>query len=471
MTAISSMRHRLPARSGAHVAAIAPLLAILLGGCFSLSRVETDVYTITRRDTTVQENVINAPGDRDNGTIYPSPRTETITRRYTQQDSLVERRYPAFLRFGGIEAASFFAPGGSSQGAGNGLFGIYNLLSVRRKNDTKIFGANMYRIMPYEARLRWFNDEPNWTIGFSPYESFTLQRDSSSTVSTGEQLWSFANLYIRKRFFLRDRPPYVMAVPFFGLGVFPSQYVNTGVTLDVGSLGGFNLRGYAGFVGGTWLGRTVPSGSQGYGLAFPYFGLGVSTLDFVNKTEELFVEWKDQRPTALEVSGVNLVVTKSLSGAPAFGQDSAVKGSSPFTGLILRLASANVPLPFGERRFFLGTTLLNIMALSRDEIAIGFLPLRAGYRFNLYDEDLSLEPFAELNYYPSTAFQLGARVSTRVADWAVLDGYAAYVNGSANLDVLTGLEDLQVLRGYSAVYIGVGIGLGDVIYRPSEVRW
>lgn len=473
---VGGFRHRLALAASALAASaprLLPLLlaataSILLPGCFSISRVETDLYSNTRRDTTIRENVINTPGDRDNGTIYPSPRTVEITRRYTQQDSIVNRYYPAFLRLGGIEAASFFAPGGSTRGAGNGLFGLYDLLTLRRTKDTKTFAANMYRIAPYETRLRWLGDEPNWTIGFSAIERFVRQRDSSSDISSNEELLSIgANVYIRKRIFFRERPPYVMLVPFFGLSAFPSQYVNLGSTLDVGSLGGFNLRAYAGYVAGTRLGAL----GGGDGMAFPYFGLGVSALDFVNRTDELFVEWKDYQHVALEVSGLNVNFIKSFSDGGTFGTDSATTSSAPFTGLNLRAASATIPLPFGDRRFFVGASLLNLMILSKSEIAISFLPIRAGYRMNVYKEDFFVEPFAELSYYPSSAFQIGLRGVARISDYFPLEAYLAYANGSANLDVLTGLEDLAGKAGFSTIYFGIGIGVGDVIHKPAEVHW
>ncbi len=81
------------------------VLVILFTGCsFSISRIESDKYTLTEVDTTVYTDVKNLPGNgRDNGTIYPSPRVSNSTRRYLQTDTIVERRYPNFLRFGIIE--------------------------------------------------------------------------------------------------------------------------------------------------------------------------------------------------------------------------------------------------------------------------------------------------------------------------------------------------------------------------------
>jgi len=453
-----------------HIAIIIILLGAL-PGCFSVTRVETDLYTITERDTTIRQDVRNAPGERDNGTIYPSPRSVQIDREYTQRDSTVERFYPAFLRFGGIETAGFLAPGASTDGGGNGLFGLYRLLNGKSKADTKTFTSYMYRIMPYELPLRAFNDAPDWTVGTAAFERFVYPRDNSASIEADEQLTGVFPLYVRKRFFLRDKPPYVMVVPFLGVAIAPSQYVNFGATFDVGSYGGFNLRAYAGYIAGSNL---IPRDEDGNSpnVSFPYFGLGVSALDFVNRNEELVTEWKDHDHSAIEVSALNvdLIYSNNLSGDSAV---SAALGDSTRgfpTGAMVKLASANFPLPFGDGRFFVGTTLFNLYWLSKSEVTFGFLPIRAGYRFSILGDDLNLEPFAEYTYYPGSAFQLGARASLKIYDWSQLEVVAGYISGSPGLDVVTGYEDLRGLGDFSTIYLGVGIGLGDIFHSFEEVN-
>jgi hypothetical protein len=451
--------------------------ATMLAGCFSISRVETDTYTITHRDTTIRENVRNTPGERDNGTIYPSTRTVEITRDYVERDSVVNRYYPAFLRFGGIETAGFIAGGGSTQGGGHGLFGLYQLFDRKLPSESKIFDAYMYRIMPYEVRLRVFEDDPDWTVGTAAFEEFIIHRDSVDKLKSNESLQGILPLYVRKRFFLRDKPPYVMVVPFLGVGIATSQYVNFGATLDVGSYGGFNIRAYAGYVAGTTLALQKPESAGNYDVSFPYFGIGVSALDFVNKTDELFVEWKDQKHNAIEVSALNfdLVYSFSTKGGSFFNIDSNGTRSTKDTsigfptGAILKLATATYPLPFANGHFFVGTSLFNFMGIASDEIAFGFLPIRVGYRTNLLENDLSLEPFAEFTYYPSTAFHLGVRTSLKVYDWARLNVVAGYVDGSLNLDVLAKANWLKQYGSFNAYYLGVGIGIGDIFHTPEEV--
>ncbi len=452
---------------------------ILLPGCYTITRTEEDLYTITQSDTTIRENVLNTPGDRENGTIYPTPRTIEITREYVQRDSTVERHYPAFLRFGGIETASLLTAGGSTDGAGNGLFGLYELLTLNNTDDTKTFTGSLYRIMPYEIRLRWFDDAPNWTIGTAGVEFLQRQRDSSAEYDSDEQLIGIAPIYIRKRYFLRDTPPYVMVVPFVGLSPWgPSHYINLGSTLDVGSIGGFNARAYVGYAAGV---VNLFGTDNAAGVSFPYVGIGVSALDFVNKTEELFVEWKDHDHNALEVSGLNLDLVRAFSDTEdPFGATLADSNAPtpPISGAILRFASASIPVPIGDRRWFVGTSLFNLIALNSTDVAFGFLPLRTGYRFNLLKDELSFEPFAELTYFPSTALHFGGRVVLEMPEIPeiglkdfpfTINAVFGVVNGSTNLDVLTGVEELSSPNDFTTPYIGIGIGIGNALFTPEEV--
>lgn len=455
------------------------LLALALSGCFAVTRTETDLYTITDRDTTVRETLNNAPGERDNGTIYPSPRSVEVSRRYVQRDSSVSRYFPAFLRFGGIETASLIGIGGSAQGSGNGLFGLYDLLNLRRTDDSRIFSANMFRFFPYETRLRWFNDAPNWTVGTSPVEMFFIQKDSSSEVDPGEYLYSFFNGYIRHRIFFRQEPPYIMLVPFVGVSIYPSVYANVGATLDAGSYGGFNLRAYGGLISGTSSLTASPGDDRDYGVTFPYAGIGISALDFVNKTEELFIEWKDHDHSAIEVSIANLDLVYSTSATTSlFAMENAAdQPSMNFpTGIIARIATATYPLPFADGRFFAGTSLFSVVGLSASEVGYGFLPLRGGYRYNLLNDELNLEPFVEVTYYPSTMFHIGTRATIKVFDWLQASALAGFVTGSTNIDVIAGLRRASDIRGldgidnFSAPYLGIGVGIGDFLRTPEEVR-
>jgi hypothetical protein len=176
------------------------LILMLLDGCSTITtRVEQDIFTITHRDTTDQFLVQNAPGNRDNGVIYPSSRRLISERNMLKQDSIVERRYPDFIRLGAFESIGFFIGGDKQHSAGYGLFGIfpnYEDISVsnRGKPDYTIKGG-LYRFGIAEWRLRWFRDAPDWTVGTSMIEIIAPEARIEKTLS------SVFPLYLRKRFF------------------------------------------------------------------------------------------------------------------------------------------------------------------------------------------------------------------------------------------------------------------------------
>jgi len=447
------------------------IVGLALSGCFSITRIETDQYTITERDTTIREDAKNIPGERDNGTIYPSPRTVEIHRQYVQRDSIVTRDYPNFLRAGGIEMASFISPGTSEAGRGNGLFGLYQLLSLKSVDSTKTFGANMYRLMPYEIYLPLFDDD-NWTLGSAAYELFTYQKDSSATLEPGESLSGVLPIYIRRRFFLREVPPFVMVVPFIGVSYVPSVYVNVGATFDVGSYGGMNVRAYAGYVTGTdWLSaRDEPQ--EDFALDFPYIGIGVSGLDFVNIVPELYIEWKDHKHSAIEVSAVNFnLVTSTAGSSTSFFNQKNADTAAPFpTGTLFTVASAHYPLPFADGNFFAGTSLFNLMGLAKGEVAYSFIPVRFGYRRQLIGESLNATAFAELNYFPQSAFHIGLRGSLAIAKWVTFNVVGGWVSASANDDVAEGLRDFLAPESFSTFYTGIGFGFGDLFNSLETVQ-
>ena len=155
-------------------------------------------------------------------------------------------------------------------------------------------------------------------------------------------------IYIRKRYFLREQIPYVIVQPTVGIGIIPTpmNYINLGVTLDVGSLGGMNLHAYLGYIAGTQFFGSLDSSLQNHHLSqsssFPYFGLGVSAFDFVNTVDETQHEWKEYRQSSLEVTWFNLTAIHSFHG------DSSLFG--PVRGLLpgLRRASPPSSIPSGR---------------------------------------------------------------------------------------------------------------------------
>src|SRR5579883_2167187 len=165
------------------------VLFVLAGGIISgcaITRTETDYYTITDRDTTAKHIAPAVPGSSsDNGVIFPSSRITEIDRNTLSHDSTYDRKYPNFLRAGGLETAGLLTTS-SSAGLPFGFLGIYSFFDLdnlgasntvigsngvtNQPTPNHLFKGELLRIAPFEYRLRWFNDAPNWTIGWSGLE-------------------------------------------------------------------------------------------------------------------------------------------------------------------------------------------------------------------------------------------------------------------------------------------------------------
>lgn len=445
---------------------VALLLSLVLGGC--VTRTELDTYTITVRDTTYRMRVRNIPGD-ENGVVFPSSRLTSVHNGTISYDSTYERKYPDFMRYGLMEFGGMIT-GGAGPGVGAGLFGVYTLLDSNRINNlvlakqNSLFKGRLFRLLPLEYRLRWFDDAPDWTIGWSAYESLSQNDDESNTLTSVG-----TNLYVRKRFWFRDRVPYVFASPFFGISLYPSLYVNMGGELTLGSIGGFNIRGYLGLATGfTWQGA-LPPDQVAHGITTAYAGLGVSAMDFINKVSETEHEWVDYLHESVEVSALEIDLYDAFSNYPNLFSKNV---KLPFTGAGITLATAHVPLGIFNGKFWIGTSLFKMFALGYDQALLSVLPLRFGYREYLIAEDLTLEPFIELNYYPSSFVNLGARLKLntfRDLTVGINAGFASGSTGAFYPRIFT--SDASVIPGeLNSLYIGISLGLKDRYNTPAHVH-
>ncbi len=420
-----------------------------------------DYYTITARDTTVHETAKNIPGSAaDNGVVFPSSRDIQIERQTMSYDSSSERDYPAFMRYGFLELAGLVTGSGYA-GVGPGLFGAYSLLDtlgpagsfVTKNRPNNIFKGMIVRVLPIEFRLRWFNDARDWTIGTHLMEYFAR--------SDKDYLLSFANVYIKKRYWIRERIPYIFATPFVGFSLAPSLYVNAGAELQFGSYGGMNLRAYAGYIGGFDLTtkKTVD---------FPYVGLGVSVLDFTNRVIETERQWKDYTHSAVEVSAIDLM------GIHAFTQTNNLFDTTlhlPITGAGIRIATAHFPLPVADGHFWAGTTLFNFFSTGFSQSSFSVLPLRIGYRKYFIAEDLSLEPSIEFNYYPSLYVNVSAKLKLDTFlgyTFSLVGGYAGGSTGAFVSSLLYSNLSPQSVN-FGSIYMGVSFGIKDYMLTPERV--
>ncbi len=460
--------------------------SVFFSGCFlshvenPITRTETDYYTITDRDTSVREVVRNTPGSsQDNGVVFPSSRETQIYRNTLSHDSTHDRPYPNFLRAGGLETAGLLGSS-SSNGLGPGLFGVFALANStqflltssgapvtgtlyrptdsQNSNGNQLFKGELIRFMPYEYRLRWFNDAPNWTLGWSAIELLAKDENRNNWLSSYA-----ANIYLRRRIILSDQIPYLIFSPFLGASVFPSGYLNLGGELQFGSLAGMNLRAYAGFAGGfnSWSSPTTT-------VAFPYLGLGVSVLDFTNLAEETEHEWKYYTHTGIDVNIFEITMMATSTKYTSIWQDSTL----PLNASQIRLATVEIPLPFGNYHFWAGTSLINWFGMGFGNQAVGIFPLRMGYRYYLGGEDLMLEPFIEYNYYPSNVFNIGAQL--KLDTWThenigITLGYAAGTPGAFSPQLIN-TAGLSQSQNFSTAYLGISLFLGDWDQTPESIR-
>jgi hypothetical protein len=458
-------------------------VGLLMVGCsgsvpYQVTRTETDHYTITTRDTTINEQIRNNPGSsEDNGVVFPSSKTRRIYRETMSYDSSHDRSYPAFLRFGGLEFASTLT-GAPGPGHGAGFLGVYSLFdstvttTVTGEKEKMFFQGHILRIIPIEYPLRWFNDAPDWTWGMSAYENIAQNNDANKFLTS-----IAANLYIRKRFWLRDIKPFVIFSPFVGISAVPSAYINLGGELTLGSYGGFNIRAYAGVAYGfTWEFYKSNNGEPLPTIITPYIGLGVSALDFINKPSDLLREWKDYSHSAVELSILNIEPIYATAGYPNLFDTATVK--IPITGITLELATAHFPLSnLFNGKFWAGTTLFKLFAPGYNQQGFSVLPLRFGYREYLFAEDLTIEPQIELSYYPSQIANLSAKLKLNMFNDFTLGFTMGYASGSPGAflpgvfsQVTNNTTYAKELSTFNTFYFGITFGIKDRYYTPQRVK-
>ncbi len=443
----------------------------LTTGCGSVTRTERDLYTTTTLDTVVTERVTNPPGERDNGVIAPSSRVENRIRTVSYKDSVSVREYPNFIRWSLFEGVGLL--GSSIDGSAStrtGLFGLYydiNELILNRlpADSSTVFDGYMFRIGLTEWKLDWFDNAPNWTWGITGYE--IIRADDEHTM-TGVGV-----LNLTKRFYLRDKIPYMAIRPSISFALFPSQYINTSVSADLGSIGGVNLRLYTGLaVGGDLLGKTTEVNT------IPYAGLGVSVMDFLNREEELDTEWKYHEHSSWEIGAAEITLLGSQADRSIFSARRSGADAPTIKGITARVAVADVALPILDYRLSLGTSLANIVFLGSTEFGIGILPLRLTYHWMPLQSTMRVEPFAEINFAPSSFFHAGVRAAFPIAEQMTIHLTAGWANGRTGSTV-PGRDGLGysidarriVDSHFGAIYIGIGASIFDHLFARKDLRY
>lgn len=461
------IRHFLPG--------IALCVAVVVVGCGSYTRVERDIYTITNADTVVTERVQNQPGDRDNGIVYPSTRSITMARTVNQHDSAVERLYPSFIRLGLFEGIGLIGSKiDTAPSTNTGLFGVYYdisrlFFSQADTTTSSLFSGYIYRIGIGEWKLNWFDNDPGWSWGVTMAEFIRPDADNSHA------LLGAGVLTINKRIYFSSLIPYVTVRPSISLSMVPSQYVNASVSAEVGSIGGVNLRAYAGYA----FGANLFVQPVNY-ISFPYFGIGASVIDFLNREEELNVEWKYHEHSAWEIGVIDFVLAGSSADLSAFAADQVGDKVPVIKGGTGRIAFASIALPILDYRFSLGTALANVVVLGAYEYGLSMFPIRATYHWNPFGSTFVVEPFFEYNFAPSTFAHMGVRFAVPVGEQTSVQLVAGWASGNTGAGVKVGdtefgrridNEAFSTSADFSAFYIGIGASLFDRIFGRGDLRY
>ena len=440
---------------------------------FNMTRVETDVYSVTELDTTFLYEQKNTPGNRDNGIIYPSSRTMKSERTLILRDSIVERRYPDFIRLGLFESVGMMFSG-KDFSSGTGIFGIFpdfDSFQKRKKEKTYVFDGGLYRLGIAEYRLRWFQDAPNWTLGTSLVELI------APDTRLEKALISVLPIYIRKRFFIHENIPYIAFTPAVGIGYYPSQYINLSASFDIGSLSGLNLRTYLGYAYG-YNSESSPQvrnsiyPSEAQTSSFPYIGVGISFLDFLNTVPETYNEWKEMEHSGWNIGFLQVGMLASGADISVFSSNDSSNSLGGFKGFMFKVANASVAIPVLNNQFYLGTSLASVLVFGKEEWGMGVLPVRFGYWQVILADELITEPFIEFSYYPSSIVNIANRVNLKLSEWLNINlvlGYAVgnTSNGFGN-DII---NELGKPKEFSRPYFGITLGITDRIFNPRDLRY
>ena len=289
-----------------------------------------------------------------------------------------------------------------------------------------------------------------------------------------------APIYVRKRYYLREEIPYICVTPAAGIAWFPglSNYLNLSASLDIGSIGGLNLRAYLGLFLGYNSSKTnqvansdLLENNESVTDVFPYFGIGISVLDFHNLVPETETEWKYHEHSSWRIGlaqyGALWTNAKYSYRKNPNSEDDLLKGFS------FSFANASIALPwFAENKFYLGTSLINLFVLGSSNWGLGILPVRAGMVQTLVAKELTIEPFIEWNYYPSTFVNFGGKLNMQVSEKFTVGIIAGYASGSTNLQFAGDLSNEFGTGGdISGMYFGINLGLIDQIFTSEELRY
>ena len=207
-------------------------------------------------------------------------------------------------------------------------------------------------------------------------------------------------------------------------------------------------------------------------LSFCVIRHSLSVLDFHNIVPETLKEWKDHEHSSWDIGLAQFGLLSSTTDRSAFATKNDTTGGPLFSGYFIRVANTRIALPIFDHKVYAGTSLINMSILGEREWAFSVLPIRIGYWHTLIEDDLILEPFLEMNYYPTYSFQIGTRFNLRFSESFNFSIEGAYVSGGDNNETGLFLENNYGLNTkYSQFYIALVFNIWDRIFYSDELRY
>ena len=432
---------------------------LLLQACSESSVITRTEYDFHHKVYVEEKQRSEALGE-DFGVLKPSRRQMILDKTITEYDSICRRDYPAFARFGLFEVAGLVTgvETDDRDKIGNGLFGVYNTFGPASTREEATLNGYLYRIGIWDSRFEYLGKD--WTIGTALVEGIF------GNVRDGQQLIGVLPVYLKKRFFFTQKSPYVSVQPFVGVSMFsPFRYINIGATAQLGSFGGANLYAHLGFAYGARAREDVSKVASARSI--PYAGLGISMFDFTNTEQEMETEWKLHASPARRMALLHLTFLQSSLGS----SDVVINGNksnekhfiTDWDGLIFQFGVVAFPADFIAKRVTLGTSIINVMYLGEINGGVGILPIRLTYLWQPF-EKISIDPFFELNYYPSHVAHVGLRLNLGDLGGFNLGGQAGYLFGDSGDLTKNFFPDFTV--DVSGFYAGISVSLFDFYSSP-----
>jgi hypothetical protein len=389
----------------------------LVTSCAFLNRTETDVHTISDKDTTAfRINQI-----KPTNSIYPTDKEFQKNNDLLQRDSIVKRHYPDFIRAGLFESY-----GGFSSLSGKGEQKYFGMLNQYK--NKRLFGFGHTRLGFLEKELLWDDDIKGFSYGVTFFEKYYLNQERS--------IDGIFTLMLKKQHSLFDDYEMLRLSTVLEFSFVYDEYLNIFEVLEIGSMGGLNLKAKAGCLYST-------KNEKGF---HPYFALGFSIFDFANYPYENNIEWKDMKHKGRIISALTISTTLS--------------------GVEFDILETKIPINYIDKRLLFGINTVSTK-YEDGETTYSVLPISLSFMQNLYKEKFVLMPFYQIAVMPTTMHNLGVETLFRVSEMVNLRAGIKYSYGEEYYPYETDIE--YTIKDIDAIKFYLKIGLGSRMFFSNEM--